>query len=193
MTLEVHYLGRLPFYGDRVRKLIKTLAGEDATFGSVARNRDDLNALVRAIRGSASPALILSPIAPAPMLADVSPAAAAIGMDSVELAIAFREKLGNQHVPMLLPLAGKAFSDPAIEVERLATAGIENAMVVLAPNLAGASDIIANPAFRVPKATAESILAAFIAGNQRGRPATSLAALARNRRQPIAAASATAR
>lgn len=79
---------------------------------------------------------------------------------------------------MLLPLEGKAFSDPVVEVERLAAAGIENAMVVLAPKLIGASEIIANPNFRVDKTLAERILADFIAGEHRGRPATSLAALA---------------
>lgn len=178
MTLEVHYLGRLPFYGDKVRKLISRLAGEAVAFGSVPQSRDDLNALVRTIRGTANQVVILAPIAPSPMLAEVSPAAAALGVDSVELATAFREKLGNQNAPMLLPLAGKAFSDPAIEVERLAAAGIENAMVVLAPNLIGAAEIIANKALRVEKPVAETLLGEFIAGSQRGRPATSLAALA---------------
>lgn len=178
MTLEVHYLGKLPFYGDRVKKLIIRLAGNDVSFGDVPTSRDDLNSLVRTVRSTANPVFILAPIAPSPMLAEVSPAAVAIGLDSVELAVAFREKLGGQDAPMLLPLAGKAFSDPAVEVERLIAAGVQNAMVVLAPNLIGAAEIIANPAFRIEKGIAERLLSQFIAGSQRDRPATSLAALA---------------
>jgi hypothetical protein len=175
MTLDVHYLGRLPFYGDRVRNVLERIGGADTVVHPLVLDRDALNATLRALRTPPPGALIVCPLAPESMLADVSPIAVSLGYDAVGLLTEFRSKLGSDSVPVLCPLVGKAFSDPAQDVQRLREAGIRNAMVALAPNLVGAGDVIRDAAYRLSAGDAERALAALVGGGCEGLPAISMA------------------
>ncbi len=175
MNIDVYYLGKLPFYGDRVRAVLQRLGGQAIRFHPVPTDKATLNETLRALRGRGADALLICPIAPVSMLPEVSPAAVELALDMVGLLSEFRQKLKNQNVPTLCPLAGKAFSDPSMEVTGLRAQGIENAMVVLAPNLIGAQDIIRDPRYRIAQPEAESALRGLLAGDLCGRPATSMA------------------
>lgn len=177
MSIHVFHAGRLPFCGDRAAKMLRRLAGAFAVFGKVPNDRRELNQLVSALTAAPQRSLLICPIAPDVMLADVSPAAVDASMSSIELAQELREKTGSQEIPILMPLLGLALSDPSQEVKALREKSIENAMVVLVPNLAGASDVISKPDYRIAVEAAESVLAYFMDGGQKGRPACSMAEL----------------
>lgn len=74
-------------------------------------------------------------------------------------------------------MTGRAFANPADEVARLREIGLENAIVILAPNLIGAGDVIRDPAFRLDHEQVKQGLIRFFQGERLGKPVCSMADL----------------